>query len=75
MTSPVDHDQVFGAPDEPIRRQRQAVNALENIAGLISYQTESLDTQHQQILGALKYLARIGWLVAALTALYVVRHW
>jgi len=73
MTSPV--DQVFGAPDEPIRRQRQAVNALENIADLISHQTESLDTQHQQILGALKYLARIGWLVAALTALYVVRHW
>lgn len=55
-------DQVFGAPDEPIRRQRQTVSHLENIAELISDQTESLNRQNEQLLSALKHFGayRLG---------------
>ena len=70
-----DPDQIFGAADEPIRRQRQTVDYLESISGLISHQTKSMTQQNEQILTALKYLARVTWILVILVAAYVVRHW
>jgi hypothetical protein len=68
-------DSVCGAPDEPIRRQRQMVGHLENIETSVTDQKDSLSTQVPEIVTAVKMLVVIGWIIAALVGLYVVRHW
>ena len=67
--------EAFNAPDEPIRRQRETVSTLENIAELISHQTERLTNQHELRLAALKRIAGIGLAVLLVLAVYVFRHW
>jgi hypothetical protein len=68
-------DPVCGAPDEPIRRQRQMVGHLENIETSVTDQKDSLDTQVPTIVAAVKTLVIIGWIIAASVGLHVVRHW
>jgi hypothetical protein len=40
---------VYGASDEPIRRQRQTVDHLEDIAESVAHQNEQLDAVHTAI--------------------------
>ena len=72
---PEDYEAVCGAPDEPIRRQRQTVSHLEDIEETLSEQTNNLNTQNQQIGDLLKRISGIGLIIAVLIGLHVIRHW
>jgi hypothetical protein len=70
-----DYEAVCGAPDEPIRRQRQTVSHLENIEEALIDQTRNLREQNEKIIGLLERLSTIGWVIAGLVFFYVVWHW
>lgn len=72
---PDDEDSLCGAPDEPIRRQRQMAWLLWWIETNVTKQAASLSTQVPEIIKAVKTLVVIGWIIAALAGLYVIRHW
>ena len=77
MSEPEDYIPIpiFGASDEPIQRQRQTVSTLENIEKMLSEQTKNLKSQNQEIIGLLKRISEIGWIIFLLLAVNVVRHW
>ena len=69
---------IIGAPDEPIRRQRQIAGYLDNIDGLIANQTEELEGHVQNVMGVLTILKSVqmaGWILVAVLARHVIHHW
>ena len=70
-----DYETVCGAPDEPIRRQRQTVAHLEDIEEALLEQNRNLHFQNEKIIGLLERLSTIGWIIAGLGFFYVAWHW
>jgi hypothetical protein len=70
-----DYEAVCGAPDEPIRRQRQTVSRLEDIEEALFEQNRNLHFQNEKIIGLLERLSTIGWIIAGLVFFYMAWHW
>jgi t-SNARE complex subunit (syntaxin) len=80
MTNPVPSDGglVLGAPDEPIRRQRQMVDHLQNIDDRMAEdfgETQAMRNVVRDLYRAAQSSRIALWAIAVILLIHVTRHW
>lgn len=78
MSEPEEVGLVLGAPDEPIRRQRQTVSHLGDIDDRLAEIYGMFETTQKNIgdICKLAQSCRIAfWVTAVVLIVHVIRHW
>jgi hypothetical protein len=78
MNKPEELGLVLGAPDEPIRRQRQIVSHLGDIDDRLAEMYGMIEATQKNIGDISKWAQScriVLWVIAVVLLVHVIRHW